>query len=140
MHGIALNISCDLAHYDTIIPCGIVPAPGSGRGVTSITEEMTTSQRQDLFMNRSSVVTDASVFQTEKDILHDRIMKYFQAAFSDVFQVDFKHIEDIDSEDSTQCCEMMGGKYDNDSLQNLVAKMNINQNSVDNDILLPLKF
>jgi lipoyl(octanoyl) transferase len=31
LHGISLNVSCDLAHYDGIVPCGI-----TGHGVTSL--------------------------------------------------------------------------------------------------------
>lgn len=31
MHGLALNVSTDLSHFDTIVPCGL-----AGRGVTSL--------------------------------------------------------------------------------------------------------
>ena len=42
-HGIAINISTDLSHYDDFIPCGI---DGDGFGVTSITQEL----KKDYFM------------------------------------------------------------------------------------------
>ena len=34
MHGIALNVSCDLRQFDSIVPCGL-----AGRGVTSLARE-----------------------------------------------------------------------------------------------------
>jgi lipoyl(octanoyl) transferase len=40
MHGFALNVDCDLAHYDQIIPCGIADA-----GVTSMAKELQIKNR-----------------------------------------------------------------------------------------------
>lgn len=40
MHGFALNIDCDLTHYDQIIPCGITDA-----GVTSMAKELRLQNR-----------------------------------------------------------------------------------------------
>lgn len=35
MHGLALNVDCDLSHFDAIVPCGL-----AGRPVTSIAREV----------------------------------------------------------------------------------------------------
>ena len=43
-HGFALNVGGDLSLYDHIIPCGL--SPGSGRGVTSIEEQLLANGRK----------------------------------------------------------------------------------------------
>jgi len=37
LHGLALNVTTDLSHFDTIVPCGL-----AGRGVTSLSRELGT--------------------------------------------------------------------------------------------------
>lgn len=134
MHGIALNISCDLSMYDTIIPCGIVPAPGR-RGVTSIKEELVDTNDD----NSSNGVRKATVGEVSCLDLFKTINMHYRAAFSDVFQVDFEHIRESDTDNRINCLSDSEGceKKKDYSLRNILA---INQNAVDDDILIPLNY
>jgi hypothetical protein len=149
MHGIALNISCDLSMYDTIIPCGILPEDG---GVTSIAEELVRRQtrllNEDIYRNdnlsvsSSSSSSSSSSNSNSSEGVEDMasINAHFRAAFSDVFQVDFDHI-DSDSADKSGSGDNEDQEqyktYNKYSLQNLMDR---NMNSVDNDVLIPLAY
>ena len=55
MHGLAINVSTDLSHFDLIVPCGLV-----GRRVTSLRQELG---------------ADAPSVQEVKDVLVERFLE-----------------------------------------------------------------
>ena len=139
MHGIALNISCDLSMYETIIPCGILPAQG---GVTSINEEL--SRRRSLSLSLAqendtgcsgSMLDPALALEggTEMEV----ISGHFRSAFSEVFNVEYECISDSRDDDSSDRGDDKG-KSRRYSLETLLNSSS--QNSVDRDVLLPLEY
>lgn len=63
MHGIAINVCCDLDWFDEIIPCGI-----QGRGVTSICDEL----------NRSESAVECPTVRE----VHDELIREYKSEFN----------------------------------------------------------
>lgn len=71
MHGIALNICCDLTNFGRIIPCGIAI---SDRGVCSLETQMKTIDRDGISMElvgNSWLAAFADVFSFDDLIVYD---------------------------------------------------------------------
>ncbi|CAE7486508.1 LIP2P2 [Symbiodinium microadriaticum] len=80
MHGLALNITCDLSAYANIIPCGISPDIG---GVTSIITEAPALTNSDC-----GAMTEVGQRQHAENVFFERVKRSFIDIFVDEFQFD----------------------------------------------------
>jgi len=72
MHGISLNVNCDLSHYNSIIPCGIEI---EGRHVCSMLQLSDANQFQDLRIEevaKNWLQHILQVFQLQEDCVHNQ--------------------------------------------------------------------
>jgi len=83
MHGCAVNICCDMSHFDRIVPCGIV-APG--RGVTSLSLLIDAANATTSTTASDDGIEASLQLKTNSQEQKQQLKAVFKKAYLDAFQ------------------------------------------------------
>lgn len=95
MHGMALNVNCDLANFEQIIPCGIAQ---SDRGVASLQQLYNTFAGH--LSGESFAVEDPSLVPDAEQVDINLVAAKWMQSFSEVFNLDIQPVGQSDPEEN----------------------------------------
>lgn len=116
MHGVALNVNCDLRNFENIVPCGIAH---SDRGVCSI-QNLHDTLAGHLSGESFAFEDPASMTPAEKVGINEVATKWVQS-FGNVFNMDLEVAGKYGAKQNTGSDIVGLDKYHNEALQELTA-------------------